>query len=98
MPKILRPLVKHWVPDAFVISFKLETDENILLNKSRIALKNYGHHLVIANILNTRRFKATIVEESSHEDITMSAGDGDIEAIIVERVVKKHLKRTTSST
>ena len=94
VPKILRPLVKHWVPNAFVISFKLETDENILLEKSRIALKNYGHHMVIANILQSRRFKVTLVEEFCHEDISIaSLSNEDIEALIVKKVVEKHRER-----
>ena len=96
VPKILRPLVKHWVPNAFVISFKLETDENILLEKSRIALKNYGHHMVIANILQSRRFKVTLIEESCHEDISIDSANEDIEALIVEKVVKKHRERLLS--
>lgn len=95
VPKILRPLVKHWVPDAFVISFKLETDEKILLEKSRIALKNYGHHMVIANILHSRRYKVTLIEECNHEDISIS-GDEEIEKYIVEKVVKKHQERLIS--
>lgn len=35
VPKMLNVLRHEWVPDAFVVSFKLETDENILLTKVR---------------------------------------------------------------
>ncbi|CAD6228673.1 GSCOCG00006491001-RA-CDS, partial [Cotesia congregata] len=55
VPKILKPLVSLWVPKAFVISFKLETDENLLIKKARDALNNYNHNLVIANMLQTRK-------------------------------------------
>jgi len=43
VPKILRPLVKDWIPEGFVVSFKLETDISLLVPKSEDALKNYGH-------------------------------------------------------
>lgn len=43
VPKILRPLVKDWVPEGFVVSFKLETDASLLVPKSEDALNNYGH-------------------------------------------------------
>lgn len=43
VPKLLAPLVSLWVPHAFVVSFKLETDENILITKAREALNKYKH-------------------------------------------------------
>ena len=67
VPKLLRPLVKYWVPDAFVVSFKLETDENILMEKARKALKKYGHKLVIANELRSRKYKVIFVTEDNDE-------------------------------
>ncbi|XP_058810891.1 uncharacterized protein LOC131675774 isoform X2 [Phymastichus coffea] len=55
VPKVLKPLVNLWVPKAYVVSFKLETDESIILKKARQALEKYHHNLVIANMLQTRR-------------------------------------------
>lgn len=43
VPKMLAPLVSLWVPNAFVVSFKLETDENLLIVKSRDSLNKYKH-------------------------------------------------------
>lgn len=43
VPKMLAPLVSLWVPEAFVVSFKLETDENLLITKSRDSLNKYKH-------------------------------------------------------
>lgn len=34
-----------WVPKAFVISFKLETDESLLISKARTALNKYHHNV-----------------------------------------------------
>ncbi|CAI9735178.1 Hypothetical predicted protein [Octopus vulgaris] len=60
VPKLLEPLVKDWAPDAFIISFKLETNRSLLISKSKAALEKYQHQLVIANLLETRK------EEDSH--------------------------------
>lgn len=62
VPKILLPLVKLWCPNAYTVSFKLETNKDILIPKARRALRNYGHQLVIANMLHTRKFSVTMVE------------------------------------
>ncbi len=61
VPKMLGQLVKEWAPDAFIISFKLETDPSILLAKSTASLNRYGHQLVIGNILTTRKHKVVFV-------------------------------------
>lgn len=47
VPKMLTPLVNNWVPRAYVVSFKLETDENLLISKSRHALNKYKHKVNI---------------------------------------------------
>lgn len=45
VPKLLAPLVSLWVPHAFVVSFKLETDENLLISKARDSLNKYHHNV-----------------------------------------------------
>uniref|UniRef100_A0A8B9UD32 Phosphopantothenate--cysteine ligase n=1 Tax=Anas zonorhyncha TaxID=75864 RepID=A0A8B9UD32_9AVES len=60
VPKMLSPLVKEWAPKAFVISFKLETDPLILIDKSLKALEKYRHQVVVANILESRRTSAAV--------------------------------------
>ena len=65
VPKILAPLVSDWVPQAFVISFKLETDESILIKKAKKALETYKHKIVIANLLQTRKEKVILVMSTS---------------------------------
>ncbi|OTF71933.1 phosphopantothenate-cysteine ligase-like protein [Euroglyphus maynei] len=94
VPKILRPLVKFWVPDAFVISFKLETDADILLEKAREALNRYGHKLVIANELNTRKWKVILVtaDESELIEIDPNSNQFEIEQLIVTNVIQRHEK------
>ena len=68
VPKILAPLVSDWIPQAFVISFKLETDESILIKKANKALETYKHKIVIANLLQTRKEKVILVMTSTSAD------------------------------
>lgn len=73
------------------VCLQLETDERILLEKAQFALQKYGHRLVIANILSTRKQRVLLVEESGHEEILVSDSNGlEIESKIVEKVVRKH--------
>jgi phosphopantothenate-cysteine ligase len=47
--------VRHdWAPQAFLVSFKLETDPSILLDKARGAIRAYGVNAVVANELHSR--------------------------------------------
>ncbi|XP_054280309.1 phosphopantothenate--cysteine ligase isoform X2 [Macrosteles quadrilineatus] len=94
VPKMLAPLVSQWVPEAFVVSFKLETNPELLISKARRALETYKHKLVIGNILGTRKWSVTIVEPSSHYQITLSEeeiqSDFEIEQKIVSDVCTRH--------
>lgn len=76
---------------ASFLLLQLETDESILLVKAQHALRKYGHRLVIANLLSTRKQRVLLVEESQQEEITISDADElEIESKIVENVVMKH--------
>ncbi|XP_033225216.1 phosphopantothenate--cysteine ligase isoform X2 [Belonocnema kinseyi] len=94
VPKILEPLVSLWVPEAFVVSFKLETDENLLISKARDALNKYKHYLVVANMLHTRKEHVVIVSRDDNYPISLSksqiAAGEEIEQQIVADLVKKH--------
>ncbi|KAB8236969.1 phosphopantothenate--cysteine ligase CAB2 [Aspergillus alliaceus] len=62
VPKFLHRLVDGWAPDgSMVVSFKLETDPNLLVYKARTALERYAHHLVIGNLLSTRKWEVVFV-------------------------------------
>lgn len=62
VPKFLHRLVDGWAPDgSMVVSFKLETDPSLLVNKARTALQRYSHHLVIGNLLSTRKWEVVFV-------------------------------------
>ena len=54
VPKVLSALRHEWAPQAFCVSFKLETDPAVLRKKAQKAVDQYGVHMVIGNILETR--------------------------------------------
>ncbi|KAH8819071.1 DNA/pantothenate metabolism flavoprotein [Xylogone sp. PMI_703] len=62
LPKFLKNLVDGWAPrGAFAVSFKLETDPDILVHKAEYSLNRYQHNLVIGNLLSTRKWEVVFV-------------------------------------
>jgi phosphopantothenate-cysteine ligase len=60
-PKLLKWVRAAWAPHAFIVSFKLETDSDILLRKAARAIEAYGVHAVVANCLQTRYERVVLV-------------------------------------
>jgi phosphopantothenate---cysteine ligase (ATP) len=48
---MLLDLTKKWAKDGFTVSFKLETDQELVVLKSKAAIAKYGVSLVVANQL-----------------------------------------------
>ena len=93
VPKFLRRLVESWATQAMIISFKLETDDKILIHKARQALDRYNHQLVIGNLLQTRNKEVVFVSENNRDGDWIRTGGGansNIEELIVQEVVKRH--------
>jgi phosphopantothenate-cysteine ligase len=62
VPKFLHRLVDGWAPEgSMIVSFKLETDPSLLVYKARTALQRYSHHLVIGNLLSTRKWEVVFI-------------------------------------
>jgi len=93
VPKVLKDVTNEWSNQAFIVSFKLETDSSLLIPKAKAALTRYGHHLVIANELHTRKtFVMMIDREGSIESIKNDGTAGhEIEEQMVHRLVQRHL-------
>ncbi|EST06871.1 DNA/pantothenate metabolism flavoprotein, C-terminal [Kalmanozyma brasiliensis GHG001] len=72
VPKVLKPMVEQWVPEGYLVSFKLETDPKLLIPKAVGALQRYGHQLVIGNDLNRRKFEVVFVERKAHNPVHSS--------------------------
>lgn len=65
VPKILKPMVDEWTPDGYIVSFKLETDTELLIPKAQAALERYGHQVVIGNDLHQRKFQVVFVSRNN---------------------------------
>jgi phosphopantothenate---cysteine ligase (ATP) len=63
-PKLLGFIRNEWCPQATIVSFKLETNPNILAAKAAKSLERYGVDIVCANILKTRRNLVTLIRRS----------------------------------
>lgn len=59
-------MVQRWAPEGYVVSFKLETDEDLLIPKARTALERYGHQVVVGNELNKRKYEVVFVERDTN--------------------------------
>jgi phosphopantothenate---cysteine ligase (ATP) len=51
VPKMLPILTSTWAPRSYVVSFKLETERSLVVEKATRAIQNYGVHSVVANQL-----------------------------------------------
>lgn len=93
VPKFLKQLVDGWAPSAMIVSFKLETDPSILVRKARQALDKYAHHLVIGNILKTRKMEVVFVgREVNVKEMWIRVEDEaeEIEGKIIPEVKRLH--------
>ncbi|XP_061457577.1 phosphopantothenate--cysteine ligase [Rhineura floridana] len=91
VPKMLSPLVKEWAPEAFVISFKLETDPSILIDKARQALEKYRHQVVVANVLDSRRTSVIVVTKDLENQLSLS--DNEVaQGMEIEEKIVSHLE------
>ncbi|KAI5082680.1 hypothetical protein GOP47_0002423 [Adiantum capillus-veneris] len=90
VPKMIKVLREIWAPLAFCVSFKLETDQTILIQKAKDALSKYGVHAVVANELSTRRNKVTVVTHEGEVVIEKTEQHPDVEMGLVEYLCGKH--------
>nr|SVE75829.1 EOG090X085T [Daphnia hispanica] len=89
VPKMLAPLVTLWAPNAFIVSFKLETNETLLETKSKESLLKYHHHVVIGNLLDSRKVYVVLVDSNSRnvEEIRLSTSDLESDIEIESKIV-----------
>lgn len=68
VPKFLKTLVNSWAPSgSMIVSFKLETDPDLLVSKAEQSLRRYGHDLVIGNLLTTRKWEVVFISKHERE-------------------------------
>ncbi|KAJ0625392.1 putative phosphopantothenate--cysteine ligase (CTP) [Helianthus annuus] len=91
VPKMLLVLRKEWAPAAFCVSFKLETDKEILLEKADTALKTYKMHAVVANELSTRKEVVILVTESGKVRVYRENDQPVVESPLIKLLVEKQM-------
>ncbi|EXC06671.1 hypothetical protein L484_021507 [Morus notabilis] len=99
VPKMLSVLRRDWAPMAFCISFKLETDSKILLEKAGVALKKYKMNMVVANELSSRKEEVVIVTSDGQIPVrrNKAAGVDDVENPLIQLIVERHSAHIESS-
>lgn len=90
VPKALGALRKSWAPDLFIVSFKLETSEDLLIPKVKKSLENYGQNVVVANLLQTRFQEVQIISHS--ESFLLRNESDDLNFKIVTKIIELHTK------
>ena len=92
VPKLLGTLRHSWAPEALVVSFKLETDPDMLLRKAHRALERDGHNLVIGNLLDTRAHEVVFVSNEGETWVRKPDRDAEveIEAQMIPRIAILH--------
>jgi len=89
VPKVLGTLRQRWAAQAFLVSFKLETDEKILLSKARGAIQKYGSHAVVANLLHNRKDRVYVLrpDDSGQDGVSVEVVDRAPADIIEEPLI-----------
>lgn len=98
VPKMLPVLRNHWAPLAFCVSFKLETDPDILVQKAETALNKYRMDVVVANLLATYKEEVVIISNGKSNTIRRCSKGEDLEEHIIKLLEKSHSKYIYSST
>ena len=97
VPKFLKSLVDGWAPQGMIVSFKLETDPSLLVSKSQQALYKYSHHLVIGNLLSTRKYEVVFVAPDTQERWIRVPEHGRVKSISDPRLITGILTNETTS-
>ena len=80
VPKAIPRLRRLWCPEAYVVSFKIETDPSILRRKSVLAMENNDVHLVVGNVLSTRYERVYVLSrelDEENDDVVIREVDGE---------------------
>jgi len=89
VPKTLGILRDEWAPEGYFVSFKLETDHDILISKAKQAIEKYRMNIVVANELHSRYKKVFLVTREKEVVIERSCEE-DIEIDMITALVTEH--------
>ncbi|XP_063719000.1 uncharacterized protein LOC134845836 [Symsagittifera roscoffensis] len=96
VPKALHYVLKRWCSDCFMVTFKLETEENTLIEKCEKALKTYNHHFVVGNILSKRHKEVVLCSKPKKsfvvENIELKESSQNLESLFIPAIIQGHLE------
>ena len=99
VPKMLGHLCRDWARHSFCVSFKLETDPDLLRCKAQQAVERYGVDVVIGNLLHNRYERVSVVKKDGEggswswtELVRRPPSGDDLEGPLIEHVVEEHLE------
>lgn len=96
-PKMLKPLVLNWCPRGFVVSFKLETEAQMLREKSLASISSYHVHMVVGNMLQSHLKDVVLFLPDGSEIHHTNSPDNDnivetLENDIVDSIIEHHTR------
>jgi phosphopantothenate-cysteine ligase len=96
-PKMLGVIKNEWCPEALVVSFKLETDTDLLHSKMETAARLYGIDMIVGNILSTRKEEVAVYQIEDNNTWSMlkiqrpkGAEEAIVEEPLVTHIVEYH--------
>lgn len=78
-------------------NMQLETDVKILMKKAEAARERYGMHAVVANELETRKQKVTVVTSEGQKLVEKDASQADVEIPLVNFLIAQQTSYIESS-
>ena len=102
VPKALGVMRHNWIPDAMIVSFKLETDRSILETKAKKSIEMYQVDCVVANLLHSRKESVLLFNKHAGNEpvhIQRPKNVRAIEELLIRELIHVHekyfLQRTT---
>ncbi|KAL0484655.1 phosphopantothenate-cysteine ligase [Acrasis kona] len=94
-PKLLGLIKSIWCPKAFLISFKLESDEHIIEKKASQSLHTYNCDVVVSNLLHNYETQVKLYEKGENGELlnlTITKQHDRLENILIPLLCNKHSK------
>lgn len=88
VPKLL-PFMQDWCPEAFTVTFKLETDASILEHKVHASFK-YGQRAIVGNLLDSHREMVHLYFAEGSEHVVVKRQQDLIEKQFVTLLCERH--------
>jgi phosphopantothenate-cysteine ligase len=94
-PKMLGKIKTEWCPEAMLITFKLESDPNVINQKVADAFRLYNMDMVLSNLLNSYEHVVNMHEKETNAENPNGTpvekeGDQILEKKLITAIIHKH--------